>query len=208
MARCTKEESQRTYNALLDAAERVFVRRGVASTTLEQIATEAGVTRGAIYWHFKDKHAIFHALHTRVKLPMDSLFERLVYAEDPVIGIQKGCIEVMRLLSRDEHARNVFTIMRLRCEQLDAATSPYTRELLDKRAEVIEKFKKVFAIASRQGRLELGVTPDFAAAALYSFWSGVLWDYLVDPQSYPLHRLAPKLVANFFRGILRPVPTH
>ena len=55
MARRTKEEALATRHALLDAAERVFGRRGVARTSLVEIAEEAGVTRGAVYWHFKDK---------------------------------------------------------------------------------------------------------------------------------------------------------
>ena len=55
MARRTKFEAEKTRNAILDAAEKVFYKRGVARTSLEQIARAAHVTRGAVYWHFHDK---------------------------------------------------------------------------------------------------------------------------------------------------------
>ena len=62
MARRTKEDAQATRTALLDAAERVFQQRGVSRTSLNEIAQAAGVTRGALYWHFKDKAALFNAM--------------------------------------------------------------------------------------------------------------------------------------------------
>src|ERR1700712_1304134 len=55
MVRRTKEEAAETRNSILDAAERVFFEKGVSRTTLADIALEAGVTRGAIYWHFANK---------------------------------------------------------------------------------------------------------------------------------------------------------
>ena len=62
MVRRTKEEAQETRNRILDAAERVFVERGVGRSSLNEIATAAGVTRGAIYWHFQDKADVFNAM--------------------------------------------------------------------------------------------------------------------------------------------------
>ena len=54
MARKTKEDALITRDLILDAAERVFLRRGVARTALQEIAEEANLTRGAIYWHFQN----------------------------------------------------------------------------------------------------------------------------------------------------------
>ncbi|HPW30603.1 MAG TPA: TetR family transcriptional regulator, partial [Rhodoferax sp.] len=70
MARRTKEDALATRELLLDAAERVFHRRGVSRTTLQEIAQDAGLTRGAIYWHFQNKGELFHAMMERVTLPM------------------------------------------------------------------------------------------------------------------------------------------
>ena len=66
MARRTKDEAEKTRNAILDAAEHVFNEHGVARTSLEEIARAANVTRGAVYWHFKDKIALCEAMLQRV----------------------------------------------------------------------------------------------------------------------------------------------
>ena len=70
MARKTKEDALVTRELILDAAERVFHLRGVSRTSLQEIAKDAGLTRGAIYWHFENKGELFHAMMERVTLPM------------------------------------------------------------------------------------------------------------------------------------------
>ena len=72
MARRTKEEALATRHRLLDAAEVLFQAQGVSQTSLQQIAQQAGATRGAIYWHFKDKADLFNAMMDRVTLPLEA----------------------------------------------------------------------------------------------------------------------------------------
>src|SRR5690606_27022813 len=55
MARRTKEEALETRDRLLDAAAAVFCDKGVTNTSLCDISKAAGVTRGAFYWHFRNK---------------------------------------------------------------------------------------------------------------------------------------------------------
>ena len=76
MVRRTRDEAAETRNRILDAAERVFSERGVSHTSLEDIAKAAGVTRGAIYWHFKNKSELFTAMVNRVTLPMEEMVAR------------------------------------------------------------------------------------------------------------------------------------
>ena len=71
MARKTPAETARTRKKILDAAGEVFSRGGIANTTLEQIAQQAGVSRGAIYWHYKGKQDLLRALFGEQKLPLE-----------------------------------------------------------------------------------------------------------------------------------------
>ena len=71
MARRTKSEAAITREQLLDAAERVFRERGVTRTSLAEVAAAAGVTRGAVYWHFRDKADLFDAMCERATLPLE-----------------------------------------------------------------------------------------------------------------------------------------
>lgn len=60
--RKTKAEAQKTREQLLQSALDTFYRQGVAKTPLQAIARNAGVTRGALYWHFRNKEELFEEL--------------------------------------------------------------------------------------------------------------------------------------------------
>ena len=60
--RKTKEEAAITRESLLQAALAVFSRKGYTAATMEDVARQAGVTRGAIYWHFGSKAELYTAL--------------------------------------------------------------------------------------------------------------------------------------------------
>jgi AcrR family transcriptional regulator len=75
--RLTRAESrQRTRKALLDAAARVFVRRGFQGSSVEEITAEAGYTRGAFYSNFSSKNELFvELLHDRVYRRYTAMYE-------------------------------------------------------------------------------------------------------------------------------------
>ncbi|MBB3259924.1 TetR/AcrR family acrAB operon transcriptional repressor [Paraburkholderia bannensis] len=68
--RRTREQSLALRKTLLDCAEQIFARKGFAQTTLDEIAAKAGVTRGAIYVHFRNKADVFEALFERPDLSL------------------------------------------------------------------------------------------------------------------------------------------
>jgi TetR/AcrR family acrAB operon transcriptional repressor len=67
--RRTKEEADATRRQLMDVALRVFSTRGYSAARLSDIAAEAGVTRGAVYWHFKNKQGLLFAILTEMANP-------------------------------------------------------------------------------------------------------------------------------------------
>ena len=73
-----KKKAADTRNSILDAAEDVFNDRGYSKTSLNEIALVAGVTRGAIYWHFKNKEDLFNEMCERVRTPMREQLEKAV----------------------------------------------------------------------------------------------------------------------------------
>jgi len=74
MARKTAAEAERTRQRIIEAAAEVFASQGVPDTTLEQIARRAGVTRGAVYWHFKDKQDLLRNVLSSIEHPLELAF--------------------------------------------------------------------------------------------------------------------------------------
>ncbi len=60
--RTQAERSEATTSLLVREARKLFAERGFAGTSIEDIATAAGVTRGALYHHFPSKEAVFEAV--------------------------------------------------------------------------------------------------------------------------------------------------
>ena len=55
MVRKTKEEAENTRREILKAALEVFYQKGYSRTTFDEIAARINLTKGAVYWHFKNK---------------------------------------------------------------------------------------------------------------------------------------------------------
>lgn len=203
MVRKTKEEAEKTRESLIDAAEQVFISKGIGAASLEEIAQLAGVTRGALYWHFENKSALLMAVHERAKAPLDMVYEdALLEGKDPVEALRGSVTHAIRLLATDERIRNIFAIFLFRCEQ-DDQLSKADACPAKKRGDALAKFSRAFVAADEQGRLMEGVNADMAAFALHAYISGIITDYLRYPEERDLYRKAPLLTDIFFRGILR-----
>ena len=102
MARKTKQEAQATRGHILDAAELVFEEHGVSGATLHDIAQAAGLTRGAIYWHFKGKADLFSAMMDRVRLPLEQSLQRRDGAApaEPLRRIRDSLVVSLRTVAR------------------------------------------------------------------------------------------------------------
>lgn len=113
MARKTKEDTQATREGILDAAEACFHEHGVARTTLEMIGARAGYTRGAVYWHFKNKSEVLAAIVERVHLPFMQELERTStdQRDTPVHDLRAVMIHSFIELSEDERLRKTMEIM-------------------------------------------------------------------------------------------------
>jgi AcrR family transcriptional regulator len=77
-------EALATRERLLDAAQALFREHGVTRTSLAEVATAAGMTRGAVYWHFKDKADLFRAMCDRATLPLDAHFDQAVQSASAI----------------------------------------------------------------------------------------------------------------------------
>jgi AcrR family transcriptional regulator len=79
------ERTEATRAALLRAARSLFAERGYAATAAEEVVRRAGVTRGAMYHHFRDKKALFRAVHEQIEEEMVvAIGQRIAGLEDPL----------------------------------------------------------------------------------------------------------------------------
>jgi TetR/AcrR family acrAB operon transcriptional repressor len=177
VVRRTKEEAAITREHLLDTAEVVFLREGVARTSLQRIADEAGLTRGAIYWHFKDKAEVFNAMLERVCLPCEAAHEAqeqcLTLETDPVEALREfAWVPIARMLD-DARTRRVFTIA-IHCTEY----SDEMRPALERHMAAMEEFRaraeRLIAVGQARGVLDAAVSARAASIGFIALIDGML----------------------------------
>lgn len=202
MARRTKEDAQRTRDRILDMAEREFQRRGVSRTSLEQIATAAGVTRGAVYWHFRNKADLFNAMMNRVTLPLEEEIlrsgERTL--DDPVAQIRGSYLAALRATVSDPKARRVFEVALFKVEHGNGLRGVRDRRLSGLRNRVAN-VERGFRRAARLGLLRTSLPPRAAAMGMESLVDGLITNWMLEPLSFDLVRVGEQAIDAYLRGL-------
>lgn len=198
-----KADAERTREAILDAAETTFLAQGVSRTTLAHIAQAAGVTRGAIYWHFDDKAAVFDALLERVRLPLDGIVDDAVQrlGATPVECLRDIAQRSLAGICHDLPLQRAATIVLHRCEKLEEdhpQICMITR--LSEHAEA--RVEQLFAQAELAGNLRADLSPASARRQFHGFLIGVCFDWLQDPQQYSLAEECDAIAETLMRGLL------
>lgn len=192
--RRTKAEALETRQRILCAAEQIFYEKGVAETTLEDVARAAGVTRGAIYWHFANKTELLLALHDLVPLPQEDMTEEALTLDH----VKQRCLDWLRVISTDERRQRIYAIL-LRCEYSDEMAGILQRQqALDEEAR--EMLCRAFANAQQRGHLAPGWSPDVASRCFMWMVKGLYFDWLRYGMKFDLVAEGEKCLAQLFGG--------
>ncbi len=203
MARKTKEEAQNTRKKILDAALDVFYVKGVGQTSLEDIAESAGVTRGAVYWHFKNKTDIFNALHTEIHM---SFIDRSIDTQarttlSPLDQLSSLCIDSLEDIETDMSKRKFFTVFFLKCDYSGDLAGLLSIQNAQK-AESLKVTRVFFERALAKGQLPENSNVDVLAASLYCYIGGIIHEYLRDPDFIHLKTMARPMVEIYFKKLI------
>jgi TetR/AcrR family acrAB operon transcriptional repressor len=203
MVRKTKEDTELTYAALLEAAGQVFFDKGVAQTTLNDIAAAAGMTRGAIYWHFKDKAALLQALFEQATLPMEAMLAELdVCSEaDPLGALRQMCIQSLTTLARSQQQQRIFSIMFHKCENIGEAAGVIAENEQACGDECQVRIERILQKAVAMGQLPGDTDVFLSQQVLKNFTMGTMSEWLLDPHLYALDAKAPAMVDLLIAGL-------
>ena len=203
MARKTKQEALETRENLLDAAGKIFCEKGVANTTLADIAACAGVTRGAVYWHFKDKTALVEALWHRTEMPLDVTWcgENCSASTDPLQSIREQAVDFLQSAVDDPNTKQVWDILLHKCENVADAAVMKTR-LRECRTECAQNTADLFDAAIKTGQLPASTDVATAVNGLFCYIEGLIYNWLMHPESTNLEKSAAAYVDIFINGLV------
>ncbi len=202
MARRSKEDAAATRNGLIDAAERVFCEKGVSRASLSDIASAAGATRGAIYWHFKDKVDLFNAMMDRVTLPLEegcAQFSCLA-SGDPVGRLRSVMAFVLGVVASNAQARRVFEIAMYKVEYVEEMAAIRDRHIAASGAFTAQ-LAKDFALAAEVSPLPVSLSPHEAAVALHALFDGLIQNWILCQGAFDLVKVGASATDAFLLGL-------
>lgn len=195
MARLTREESKaRTRARLMEAAGRVFAQRGLERATVDEVAAEAGYTKGAFYANFTSKEELFLAM-------LEERFAARLDEVDRVLDSEASVSERARMAGQDfsEYLAGdpawsrlffEFTMQALRDEE-------FRGELVRRQCALRERLASAFRAHSGG---ELAIAPEVVAMMACAMADGYALARLLEPEGVP-DDMFGSMLELFFTGL-------
>jgi TetR/AcrR family acrAB operon transcriptional repressor len=190
-----------TRDRILESAARVFARKSYQGASLDEVAADAGLTKGAVYWHFKSKNDLFFALlDSRFQREYDEHLPEAMAEEaahtDPKDGLKALLGNVLARVKEDPDWPRLFL------EFMGQARDP---EVGGRLAAAYQASYRISAELIERQHAARGQTPPASPALLATLWGalmdGLIIAWLVSPDQIDLDTLMPQIVDVLWRGL-------
>ncbi len=200
MVRKTREETEKTRVSLLQSALKVFSTKGFVRSTLNDIAKDAGVSRGAIYWHFKDKVALFEALSAHIDecsgIHTEELLENSFSSLE---DIGEKLLVWLGKLETDEQFRTFYEFINFKIEYHEELDPVLKKQRSMKRA-LLKRFINDFNKMQETGLMRKNINTRHAAFMTMFFFTGLVELWLFDHDLFSIPKDAPHMIEQFLKG--------
>ncbi len=192
-----REKQQHTRTSLLQAAGKVFCRSGLEGASVDQVAQEAGYTKGAFYANFKSKEELFLVmLDERFARELERIDAALAGSGEPHSEARAAAADFIHFAGDDDWPRLYFQFV-----AHAARDDEFRQELATRQQAMREKLAETFA------RWKHGLDTDDepplpmeeVAAMIYCMGDGFLVDRMIEPGLSD--ELYEKMVDVFLRGL-------
>lgn len=200
--RRTKDDAEQTRENILNAATSVFGEKGFDKSTLDEIAKKASVTRGAIYWHFKNKGEIFDAIHYRLHQEfMETLEHELFCAEENALqNLKLLCIKLMQDLDQDELKKQA-VILFLTKTDYSGELAIYKEQHGIARDKGTLVFQHFFEKSIAQNALSSDYDPELLAQTITCLLRGMVLEYLLQTDNFDVRVKSEQMFNLFFDAL-------
>ena len=185
MAAATRAQTrgERSRREIVSVAIDCFSRHGYHGTSIDRIARAAGVTKGALYYHFEDKEALlFGALDDRIGGFERVVVERVTRLKDPMAALHAVADICVEQATRSNHRRLMLTLMVEALDTYPALSERFRQMMIRFRAFLANTVR----IGQKKGLFRKNADPDLAARLFVSAIVGNEIQYYQDPRAIDL----------------------
>lgn len=195
----TKEGAEETRRELLKAGLQVFSERGYSDTRMNDIVRAAGLSRGALYYHFGSKEAIFHELMADAERRGSRIVDDAVKEGGTAVEILRRIfVSTLCHVFRDENAKALFQLLRKHGDGIDSKSQERARQ---RQEELLNAIEQGLREGQREGSVRTSLDVRAAAVAFLALQSGTLDLWLGQAGNLDLEHDADELATIYIRGI-------
>ena len=174
MARRTKEAAAETRQQILENALDVFSRKGYSRTTFVDIAKQIGLTKGAVYWHFKTKPdllvALIEASLSRKCLRINSPDNRT----DSIESLRSCYVESARVVLADPDLRKFEFFINFQIEWSEELIAEVRAHLAEMGEDPFRKYTIAILQLQESGVIDRTLDAEKLGSLLIATWTGML----------------------------------
>jgi AcrR family transcriptional regulator len=198
MARLSRKEAQeRTRARLMRSAAKLFCRHGLERASIDDVAQDAGYTKGAFYANFKSKEELFLAmLDERFAAHLERVERLLETDATPEEQARAGGAEFVRWISADPEWERLF----FEFAAYATRNEPFRRELVARYRTLRERLAEAYRRRAQTLELQSPVPFDQLALMTFAMGNGIAFEKLLEPEVVP-DELHPTMMAIFFTGL-------
>ena len=197
----TRQEAEQTHQDILNAGLIVFGNKGVEQATVDEIAKKANVTRGAFYYHFKNKFVLYeNLLKLRAEAYREVIDESFIDDLSPIKRIRKYMINILMKVARDDRFRALNEMILHKSMKIDEILETMKENEMERLIPT-----RIFIDTVDEGR-ETGeifeeTSTGFAVMAIFIFIQGTIIFRMLNRDRFSMEERAEGLVDTFLLGI-------
>lgn len=173
MPRKTKEESIKTRSLLLEAALDVFSEKSFSEVTLSEIAERVGMTKGALYWHFKNKGDLLSKLIKEIFLDSEIEFAEKLVERETLADLRDYYNKKLMLPDKNDRFIKINAIMLRRFEWPEEVRLNLFTLLKDQIAREKKMINEILLRSRREGVIRQDIEVENASSAITSVFYGL-----------------------------------
>jgi TetR/AcrR family fatty acid metabolism transcriptional regulator len=192
-----KRKNSEKYHKIIEAATKVFARKGFYKAKISEIASEAQVADGTIYIYFENKDDILICLfEEQMKAVLDNMVIQISEEDDPVKKLEKFALTHLQLV---EQNKNMAEIIQVEVRQSSKFMKEYRN---DPFVQYLELIADIIRQGQKEGLFRKGIIPGVAKRAFFGaldemsrFW------VLSSRRQYDIKTAAKQISEYFLVGI-------
>ncbi len=205
MARRTKEEAEQTRNKILWSALDIFCEKGYSRTTFDEIAKRINLTKGAVYWHFRNKPDLIAALIREAFNRANSFILQEVPEIKSVDNLKQRFIINATLVRDRPYYRKFLFFIFYQMEWSEAILGTICKSIKDIDEYPLQEIKQALTFSQKNGEISPEINIEATAQILCSLWHGLLGGFITDKCSLDFPTLVEQSFDLITNGLKRKV---